>query len=144
MTYNVAKKMPPIGFINSLTPTFPIWKLQNHFDSSLPSHPYPITTCAHSSFLVLLITTAADPMTDSQWPGHVHCFLNSPWKDSHLSGCFCFCFCCSSLALSRLGKKNKNLTYSSKSFTNVSFSANIPDHTQNWSQIKYIYINSQG
>lgn len=41
MTYNVAKKMPPIGFINSLTPTFPIWKLQNHFDSSLPSPSLP-------------------------------------------------------------------------------------------------------
>lgn len=41
MTYNVAKKMPPVGFINCLTPTFPIWKLQNHFDSCLPSPSLP-------------------------------------------------------------------------------------------------------
>lgn len=126
MTSNVVKKMPPLVLLIALHPLFQSGSYRIILTTLFPPHPYPMTVCARSLFPVLLITPTADPVTDSQWPGHAHRFLNSPWKHSHLS--CCFCFCCSSLALSRLGK---NPTYSSKSFANVPFSANIPDRTQN-------------
>lgn len=131
MTYNVAKKMPPIGFINSLTPTFPIWKLQNHFDSSLPSPSLP-----NNDVCSLFISSLANyyrsrpndrqPMTRprSLFPEFSMKGLASLWL-------FLFLFLLFFLSAFTAWEKNKNLTYSSKSFTNVSFSANIPDHTQN-------------